>query len=182
MQATQILIEVFQLYSLHAKCANYWQCKAQKSIALSSLETEFDVLSEAVKAILFIDQLLESMEVEVNFPITVKVINEAIFVPKIITTTSHTKHVDIRYNFVKTYVKDLVIKMIFVESQENDRNIMTKNPSGDTAGTVLVLCMCDTLLLRSQPMKSNFWQSLSFFGNFGLSVTFLFLCEIKFYK
>ena len=43
-----------------------------------------------------------------------------------ITTTSCTKHVDIRYNYVNEYVEDEITKIIFAKSAENDGNILTK--------------------------------------------------------
>ena len=44
----------------------------------------------------------------------------AIFMASNITTTSHTKHVDIRYKYVNKYVEDEVVKIVFVKSAEND--------------------------------------------------------------
>ena len=46
-----------------------------------------------------------------------------------ITTMCHTKHVDIRYKYVNEYVEDRVVKIGFVQSAENDSNILTKNLS-----------------------------------------------------
>ena len=48
-----------------------------------------------------------------------------------ITTTSCTKHVDIRYKYVNEYVEHEVVKIVFVKSAENDSNIITKNVSAD---------------------------------------------------
>ena len=45
-----------------------------------------------------------------------------------ITTTSHIK-LDIRYKYVNKYVKDGVVKIVFVTSADNDSNILTKNLS-----------------------------------------------------
>ena len=43
------------------------------------------------------------------------------------TTNTRTKHIDIRSKFVREYVQDGTIKIIFVRSEENDSDIMTKN-------------------------------------------------------
>ena len=48
-----------------------------------------------------------------------------------VTTTSRTKHVDIRYKFVNEYVEDGTVKIIFVKSKENDADIFTKNLNGE---------------------------------------------------
>ena len=105
-----------------------WKSKAQRSVTLSSTEAEWIALSEAVKEIIFVLQLLESLKIEVNLPITVRVDNTgAIFMAKNINTTSGTKHVDVRTKYVNEYCEDGVIKIIFVESANNDADIFTKN-------------------------------------------------------
>ena len=48
-----------------------------------------------------------------------------------ITTTSHTKHVDIRYMNDNIYIQDGIIKIIFVKSTDNNNNILTKNLSAE---------------------------------------------------
>ena len=59
----------------------------------------------------------------VKIPVTVRVDKVgAMFMASIITTTSCTKHVDIRYKYVNEYVKDGIVKIIFVKSAENDSN------------------------------------------------------------
>ena len=50
---------------------------------------------------------------------------------KNISTSNHTKHVDICTKFVNEYVEDGIIKIIFVPSNNNDSDIMTKNVNGD---------------------------------------------------
>ena len=52
---------------------------------------------------------------------------DAAFVASNITTTSHTKQVDIKYNYLNEYIEDRIVKIIFVESADNDSNILTKN-------------------------------------------------------
>ena len=51
----------------------------------------------------------------------------AIFMASNISTTYHTKHVDIRYKYVNEYVEDGVVQMTFVRSSENDSSMFTKN-------------------------------------------------------
>ena len=85
-------------------------------------------LSEAVKDILFLRYLCESMHITVHYPITVRVDNlGAVFMSGNVTTSTRTKHIDIRSKFVREYVQDGTIKIIFVRSEENDSDIMTKN-------------------------------------------------------
>eukprot|EP01082_Thalassiosira_pseudonana_P004207 g3736.t1 g3736 contig13:32484-34808(-) len=109
-----------------------WKSKAQQSVSLSSTEAEWIALSEAVKEIKFVVNLLESMKIKVNYPIKCRVDNiGAIFMSQNVTTTSRAKHIDIRTKFVREYVEDGKIKIVFVRSGDNDSDIMTKNVQGD---------------------------------------------------
>ena len=56
---------------------------------------------------IFIIQLLGSIKILVKYPVMGRVDNvDAIFMASNITTTSHTKHMDIRYKYIKEYVED----------------------------------------------------------------------------
>ena len=43
------------------------------------------------------------------------------------STSQRTKHVDVRYHFVREYIEDGRLKVEFVRSEENKANIFTKN-------------------------------------------------------
>ena len=51
------------------------------------------------------------------------------FMASNIVTTSHTKHMDIRYKHLNEYVDHGIVKVAFVKSAENDSNILTRNLS-----------------------------------------------------
>ena len=44
---------------------------------------------------------------------------------------SRTKHIDTRTKFVREYQENGIIKAVFVCSEDNDSDIMTKNVSSD---------------------------------------------------
>ncbi len=56
---------------------------------------------------------------------------EAIFMGKNVTMSSRTKHVDICTKYVREYVQDGIIKIIFIKSEYNTSDIMTKNIHGN---------------------------------------------------
>ena len=67
------------------------------------------------------------MKISVNYPVMARVDNAvAIFMVSNITTTSYTKHVDIRYKYVNEYVEDVIVKIVFIQLNENDSNLLTK--------------------------------------------------------
>ena len=99
-----------------------------KSVVLSTTEAEYMALSEVVKELKFIFQLLQTMNIEVELPITVHVDNVgAISLSNNRTTSVRTKHIDIRTSFVKEYQEDGKIIIKFVKSEDNEADIFTKN-------------------------------------------------------
>ena len=99
-----------------------------KSVVLSKTEAEYMALSEVVNKLKFIVQLLQTMNIEVELPITVHVDNVgAIWLSNNRTTSDRTKHIDTRTSFVKEYEEDGKINIKIVKSEENEADIFTKN-------------------------------------------------------
>ena len=109
-----------------------WKSKAQKSVTLSSSEAEFVSLSEAAKEVKFIVQVIESIGIKVQKPVTINVDNiGAIFMAENVTTSQRTKHVDVRYNYVREFVRDGFVLVKFCRTEENNSDGFTKNITGD---------------------------------------------------
>ena len=109
-----------------------WRSKAQRVVALSSSEAEYYALSEAAKEVKFIAQTAISMGLKVQLPIVVRVDNiGAIFMAENITATSRTRHVDLRYRFIKQFQDDGFLRIVFVKTEENCSDLMTKNVKGE---------------------------------------------------
>ena len=103
-----------------------WRSKGMKSVVLSTTEAEYMALSEVVKELKFIVQLLQTMNITVEFPITVHVDNVgAIWLSNNRNTGDRTKHIDIRTAFVKEYQEDGKIIIKFVKSEDNEADIQT---------------------------------------------------------
>ena len=105
-----------------------WRSKGMKSVVLPTTEAEYMALSEVVKELKFIVQLLQTMNIEVELPITVHVDNVGvIWLSNNRTTRDRTKHIDIRTSSVKEYQEDGKIIIKFVKSEDNEADIFTKN-------------------------------------------------------
>ena len=101
-----------------------------KSVVLSTTEAEYMALSELVKELNFIVQLLQTMNITVELPITVHVDNDgAIWLSNNRNTGDRTKHIYIRTAFVKEYQEDGKTIIKFVKSEDNEADISTKNTS-----------------------------------------------------
>ena len=95
-----------------------------KSAVLSTTEDEYMALSEVVKELKFIVQLLQTMNIAVELPITVHVDNVgAIWLSNNRNTGDRTKHIDTKTAFVKKYQEDGKIIMKFVKSEDNEADI-----------------------------------------------------------
>ena len=99
-----------------------------KSVVLSTTEAEYMALSKVVKELKFIVQLLQTVNIEVEMPITVYVDNVGtIWLSNNRTTSDRMKHIVIRTSFVEEYQEDGKIIIKFVKSEDNEADIYTKN-------------------------------------------------------
>ena len=108
-----------------------WKSKSMKSVVLSTTEAEYVAVSEVVKEIKLLYQMLRNMEIKVPLPIKVQVDNVgAIWLANSSSVSERTKDVDLRSHFVRDMIMDQVIEINFVKSALNDSDIMTKNQQG----------------------------------------------------
>jgi hypothetical protein len=125
---TRISVYGYQLYFCGAPIS--WKSKSGKSVTLSSTEAEYFATSEVAKEAIFAKQVVESMGIELEFPITIKVDNTgAIYIANNYTTGQRTKHIDVRAHFVREFIEDGILKVVFVRTDDNDSDIYTKNTS-----------------------------------------------------
>ena len=105
-----------------------WRSKMQQCVTLSSTEAEYVACSQCVVEMEFLRQVLESMGVEVELPMTVYVDNTgAIDLAKNWSTTGKTKHIDIRFHYLREMSDNDMIDIVFVPSEKNHADTFTKN-------------------------------------------------------
>ena len=116
---TRVSIAGFILYLMGVPIS--WKSKGQKGVTLSSSEAELVALSEAAKEVKFVFQVLQSMGIKVKLPIVVRVDNVgAIFIGTNVTVSQRSKHIDVRYHFVREYVHEGFIRIIFVWTKDKN--------------------------------------------------------------
>ena len=72
------------------------------------------------------------MKISIKVPVMERVDKVgAIFMASNITTTSHTKNMDIRHKYVNENVEDDVFKIIFVKFTDNDSDVLNKKKGAD---------------------------------------------------
>ena len=124
----RISVYGYVLYFCGAPIA--WKSKAGKSVTLSSTEAEYVASSEIAKEAIFVKNLLDSIGIEIELPIKIRVDNVgAIYLANNYSTSQRTKHIDIRAHFLREYIENGILKVEFIRSEDNDADILTKNTS-----------------------------------------------------
>lgn len=107
----------------------YWECKKQRTVALSSTEAEYMALTEATKEAKYLQGLLQGLgltykntEVLCDSQSAIKLTQSKIF-------HSRSKHIDVRHHFVREAVEKGIIKLVFTPSEEMPADVLTKGLS-----------------------------------------------------
>jgi len=105
-----------------------WKSKKQRITTLSSTEAEYVALTHCVTEIIFIKNLLKEMKQKVKLPIIVKEDNAgALFLAKNHALGQRTKHIDVRYHYVRDLIEEGIIMMNYVKTEKNYADMLTKN-------------------------------------------------------
>ena len=107
-----------------------WKSKLQKSPTISSTECEYVAISDVVREIMYIRNILKSLGINVGLPVIVEVDNlGAIYLANNANSSVRTKHVDVHYHFVRDYCERGITLVRFVSGAFQRSDIMTKNTS-----------------------------------------------------
>ena len=103
-----------------------WKCKKQQTIALSTCEAEYIAANFALQEGLFLRQLLLDMKYP-KLQINLYVDNKgAIELGKNPVHHQRSKHIDIRYHFLREKVGDGSLNLLKISSQDNCADLFTK--------------------------------------------------------
>jgi hypothetical protein len=88
-------------------------------------------MTEAATELVYIKQIFDFLEIQVKLPMILRCDNQgAIFLAKN-ETSSRTKHIDVRYHYIRELVENGVIAIEYVNTKENIADALTKNLPGD---------------------------------------------------
>ena len=83
----------------------HWRSRIQRSMKTLSTESEYITIADVVKEIMYIQNILRTLGISVGLPVIVYVDNlGAIYISKNTGSSTHTKHIDINYHYVKEFV------------------------------------------------------------------------------
>ena len=100
--------------------------KKQVTIALSSCEAEYYAIADGIKEIINAKQIISEM-FRVVTPVSHWVDNiGAGYMAQNAINNKRTKHIDIRFHFIRHYLKEKLVERFYVASKENVADLLTK--------------------------------------------------------
>jgi len=108
-----------------------WTSKAQKTVALSSTEAEYMSLSDTSRQLVWTRSLMQEIGFKLG-PLPLCGDNQgAIFIASNAVQEKRTKHIDIRYHYIREVVEQRQIDLFFIPTEENPADMFTKNLARD---------------------------------------------------
>ena len=109
-----------------------WISKGQDIVTQSSTECEYVALASGAKETVFATNLLEEIA-HVEMPSKMSEDNTgAIYLTKNFQVGARTKHIDVRYHYIREKVKDGTIDVAYVNTEKNPSDLLTKNVAQKT--------------------------------------------------
>lgn len=104
-----------------------WSSKRQSVIALSTAESEYIALFEGVVEGVWLHQLLSDIGSKLSDAMTICVDNQsAIAIANNNKTSKRTKHIDVKYHYIREAIDNEKVRTQFCPSAENIADIFTK--------------------------------------------------------
>jgi hypothetical protein len=105
-----------------------WNTKKQQSVALSTAEAELMAVVDVVREAMWMSMLLTEIGYKVKKPMSVWCDNQAaISLSKHDSDHNRTKHIDIRYYFIRDEMKKGEVDIKWIRSEEQVADIFTKS-------------------------------------------------------
>jgi len=104
-----------------------WNTRAQKTVALSSTEAEYMSLSDTCRQLQWMHLLLYELGMPID---TIPLCGDnqgAIFIASNPVQERRTKHIDIRYHYIRQVLEKGEVALYFIEGSENPADMLTKN-------------------------------------------------------
>lgn len=116
------------LFTLNVKgAAISWKSKRQQTVALSSTEAEYMGLSSATQEGLYLKQLILEFDKNLVQPVTIYEDNQgAIALVNNPVHHNRTKHIDIRYHFIREQMMCKSVKVVYLQTDMMIADCLTK--------------------------------------------------------
>jgi ATP-binding cassette subfamily B (MDR/TAP) protein 1 len=104
-----------------------WVSRLQQIVALSTTEAEYIAATEACKEAIWLTRLLGDLGVSDTAPILHCDSQSAIQLAKNPVFHARTKHIDIRFHYIREVLEDGLIRLVKIRSEDNPADVCTKS-------------------------------------------------------
>ena len=110
-----------------------WSSKKQQTVALSTCEAEYIAAAACACQAMWLGYILSELNLEKDDPVNIYVDNKsAISLAKNPVSHNHSKHINIKYHFIREQVNEKIVKLVHCRTYENLLDIFTKPLKPDT--------------------------------------------------
>ena len=104
-----------------------WQSRVQKTIAHSSTEAEYMAMSDCNRQVVWVCNLLAELGYHVSHIPLLGDNQGLIFIASNPVTELRSKHIDICYHYIRKVYNKGIVKVFYIEGNDNPADIFTKN-------------------------------------------------------
>ena len=103
-----------------------WEARKQRTVSLSSTESEYLAISEATKEALYLKDLLNEIGLKCD---SVQLYNDSQSAQKLASSFGfhpQTKHIDVRHHFIKQKQQNGDINLLYIPTEDMPADVLTK--------------------------------------------------------
>ncbi|MCO5546935.1 hypothetical protein L7F22_000374 [Adiantum nelumboides] len=104
-----------------------WISRLQKCVALSTTEAEYVAATEASKEALWLMRLVEEVGIKSQVPVLHCDSQSAIMLARNPVFHAKTKHIEVKYHFIRSVLDDKSITLVKVHTDDNPADLLTKS-------------------------------------------------------
>ena len=104
-----------------------WQSRLQKCVALSTTEVEYIAAAETCKELLWMKCFMQELEFKQQHYVVYCDNQSAIHLSKNSTYHARSKHIDVRYHWMRNALNDNLFELENIHTDHNDSNMLMKS-------------------------------------------------------
>ncbi|KAK0572833.1 hypothetical protein LWI29_037938 [Acer saccharum] len=109
-----------------ANTAISWMSQLQKIVTISTIEAEYVAVTESSKEMIWLQSLLTELRFDQVMNVLHSNNQSAIYLAKNSAFHSRTKHIDLRYHFIRSLIEEGVLKLVKIAGSKNLADMLTK--------------------------------------------------------
>ena len=115
-------------YAFHIGSAIFsWSSKKQQIVALSTCEAEYIAAAACTCQAMWLGYILGELNLVEEGPVKIYVDNKSVIsLAKNPESHSRSKHINIKYHFLREQVNDKIVELLHCKTEENLADIFTK--------------------------------------------------------